>query len=139
MSLILALLVLFLSLHSCNARIFKVNHNHLAKKFQHYPINKVLLSLSLSLMKVMILIWDGVQENDGKLKHVLSEAEQKVKTVGNINAEIGKKEINVVIRDSSSSGSKKISFKVPQKKGGDEDKDFFIDYTPPRTHPPSHN
>lgn len=36
-------------------------------------------------------------------------------------------------------GVKELTWKVPEKKMGEKQPGFNLDYSPPKTHPPSHN
>lgn len=76
--------------------------------------------------------------DDEKLQIIMEttrtrRSKQRKRMLNNVKAK-GKKPTT-----SSSSSSSSVSWRVPHKKNGEKNPGFNVDYSPPKTHPPSHN
>ncbi|KAI5391536.1 hypothetical protein KIW84_076375 [Lathyrus oleraceus] len=57
-----------------------------------------------------------------------------------VNEDDDKIKTNELVGDSENSKNRKISWRVPhKKKHSEKHPGFNLDYSPPKTHPPSHN
>ncbi|XWS32363.1 hypothetical protein CRYUN_Cryun23aG0153100 [Craigia yunnanensis] len=140
------LFLLCLSLHACSARRLGAvdNKNKLEKKL-HFSIKNdmkngskknsvvVLRAKSSSSKELRSIKEESIEEShadDGTKK--LEDAEVNHKTVEN-----EKERTSGAVQTNKSVVS--VSWRVPHRKHGEKHPGFNLDYSPPKTHPPSHN
>ncbi|KAK4269780.1 hypothetical protein QN277_022892 [Acacia crassicarpa] len=125
----LLLLFLCFSFHSCDARCLTGFSN---KKSHLYP-----KSVDLSLKQ---LASQKNGEDEKKTGIIVAEAEKpKVTNIRTSNKRVleVKKGKTGSLKFNESLVS--VPWRVPREKKGDKNPGFNLDYSPPKTHPPSHN
>ncbi|KAH8516650.1 hypothetical protein H0E87_004849 [Populus deltoides] len=135
--------LLCLSLHACNARPLADINNNPEKKFHIIPYQNYQKEISVTTVPTVetssssdefgaakkdSIAKTQLGDNAQKLKD--SKAKQKLDSVDEIEKNPG-----AVKKESLVS----VSWRVPQKKRGERHPGFNLDYSPPKTHPPSHN
>ncbi|KAJ8900396.1 hypothetical protein K2173_025036 [Erythroxylum novogranatense] len=113
----LLLLLLFLSLHACNAR-------RIEKRFQISNQNN---RKDASVPSKEELSSSNVQ--------VASKTDSRIDQNDRETSKDSKRKVGAVQKESPVS----VPWKVPQNTHREKHPSFNLDYSPPRTHPPSHN
>ncbi|EEF50332.1 root meristem growth factor 10 [Ricinus communis] len=139
---ITSFLLLFLlcnSLHACNARPIPAttDNTNLDKKFNQNDEKKV------SVAEKVESSASGIAKEDSIVQtHLLEDNNQTSKDSKAKNKKLMMAKEDIA-RKSSGSVQKEslvsVPWRVPHKKRGDKHPGFNLDYSPPKTHPPSHN
>ncbi|CAJ2655548.1 unnamed protein product [Trifolium pratense] len=125
------LLFLFFSLHACNARRHPSSLDKMEKK-PHFSLKIVEKNGFDSSLK-------KVNEGDNKMKTQIVDDSEKPKHRRNTNERMLKGVGKISIGLQSKSQVSVSSWRVPHKKHSEKHPGFNLDYSPPKTHPPSHN
>ncbi|XP_050204162.1 root meristem growth factor 10 [Mercurialis annua] len=121
----LLLFLLCILLHACNARTFPASDNNDLDKKLHISIkngdqNKVSVAENLT---------ENSQSNEvGAADETDSDSIQE--------SNEPKESSDAVLKESAVVS---VSWRVPHNKRGEQHPGFNLDYSPPKTHPPSHN
>ncbi|XP_011017459.1 PREDICTED: uncharacterized protein LOC105120782 [Populus euphratica] len=134
--------LLCLSLHACNARPLADINNDPEKKFHIIPYQNDQKEISVATVPTVESSSSnefGAAKKDSIAKTQLGDSAQKLKDSK------AKQKLDSVDEIEKNSGAVKkespfsVSWRVPQKKRGERHPGFHLDYSPPKTHPPSHN
>ncbi|XVF22749.1 hypothetical protein REPUB_Repub12eG0197700 [Reevesia pubescens] len=139
------LFLLCLSLHACSARrLGAIDHKNKLEKKLHLSIkngmkhgfrkNLVVVQAKSTSSKELGSIKEETVEESHAVGETqkLEDAEVKSKTVEN-----EKEKTSRAVQTDKSVVS--VSWPVPHRKHGEKHPGFNLDYSPPKTHPPSHN
>ncbi|XP_040992623.1 root meristem growth factor 10 [Juglans microcarpa x Juglans regia] len=141
----LLLFLLCLSLHACNARHFRAVDNNLEKKITHFSNEndeKMGFEYEISALS-NVKSSPAKQHGEAKRGSIAvnpsndSTTDQKRKettTNQKVPRVEGKTPVSVQTESLAS-----VSWRVPHKKPSEKNPGFNLDYSPPKTHPPSHN
>ncbi|KAJ7007464.1 hypothetical protein D5086_004766 [Populus alba] len=134
--------LLCLSLHACTARPLADINNNPEKKFHIIPYQNDQKEISVTTVPTVESSSSkefGAAKKDSIAKTQLGDNAQKLKDSK------AKQKLDSVDEIEKNPGADKkeslvsVSWRVPQKKRGERHPGFNLDYSPPETHPPSHN
>ncbi|KAM3685312.1 hypothetical protein ACJW31_11G108400 [Castanea mollissima] len=125
-------------LHACNARHIRVVDKKLEKNFHFSIKNDEKMGLDLSKVKSSVSKQNGVDKKDSIAESTPSndDIQKQKKTRRN------QKTMKVVAKTSSAVKTESlvsVPWAVPHMKRSEKNPGFNLDYSPPKTHPPSHN
>ncbi|KAL1331267.1 hypothetical protein HN51_048537 [Arachis hypogaea] len=137
---LLLLIFLFISLHACNARHLSTLDKKKMEKKPHFSFK---ISSGDDEKKVLGSNPKQVNEEGGndnkkvKTNRLVSSDHRRRSTK---NQRVLKTKGKGAIKTTNSLvSSSSISWRVPHKKPSEKNPGFNLDYSPPKTHPPSHN
>ncbi|TKY66351.1 hypothetical protein E2542_SST09221 [Spatholobus suberectus] len=125
------LFFLCIFLHACSARRLSTLHNKLEKK-PHFSIKDDEINRFESFPKHLGLM------NEGNNRMKTWSVPRKPRKGRSTNQKL----LKAMRKDSGALQPKSlasVSWRVPRKKPREKDPGFNLDYSPPKTHPPSHN
>ncbi|CAL0306182.1 unnamed protein product [Lupinus luteus] len=131
MSITYLLFFLCISLHACNARHLSTIDKKVQMK-THFSIKSDDEKIGFDSYPKKL------NEGNNKMQTRLVDDSEKRKGHGNSSQKM------VKAKEKASSGVKteslvSVSMSVPHKKPIEENPEFSLDYSPPKTHPPHHN
>ncbi|PIA50172.1 hypothetical protein AQUCO_01300721v1 [Aquilegia coerulea] len=143
-TILLLLILCLLSMHACSSRPLSNKHSA-QKKLPHSikagKVTTMLHSTTSKEKEVKVLkhhegiddasTTTGQKTNKEKISKDLRSLTKEVEAKKKMSNPAG-----VAQRDQSLVS---VSFLIPRKKQGDRHPGFSLDYSPPKTHPPSHN
>ncbi|OMO78553.1 hypothetical protein CCACVL1_14318 [Corchorus capsularis] len=134
--------LLCLSLHACSARRLRAvdnNKNKLEKEL-HFSIKNDMKDGFKKNMPTGVaeMTSTSSKEEHGSIKEEsIEKLEDAVQTVKKAKGSKGSGA--VVVQTNTKKSVVSVSWRVPHRKRGEKHPGFNLDYSPPKTHPPSHN
>ncbi|KAK6240026.1 hypothetical protein QUC31_005495 [Theobroma cacao] len=130
------LFLLCLSVHASSARRLGAVDNKRLEKKLHFSIKKntsvVVQVKSTSSKELGSIKEDSIEESHA------DDDTQKLDAAADANHKDNEREkTSGAVQTNKSNVS--VSWRVPHRKHGEKNPGFNLDYSPPKTHPPSHN